>query len=162
MRAFIAPVEGESPLFETGRVYIIKNYTLSHKFGRECIFLNPNSKKFQTASFELPEEAERSAKYLLNPPTALMSGEEQDLFSRGGFISLKGETEKVSKYNNILFNKFNFLKEPPTNCIYIATNVLLIFINIKIFSDIILLHFFHKWRVINVLILTGWIKVTFC
>ncbi|RXN15291.1 putative C-mannosyltransferase DPY19L3 isoform X1 [Labeo rohita] len=95
VRAFIAPVDGEIALFETGRAYIIKNYTLSHKFGRECIFLNPNSKKFQTASFELPEEAERSAKYLLNPPTALLSGEEQDLFTRGGFISLKGEIEKL-------------------------------------------------------------------
>lgn len=111
MRAFIAPVDGEIPLFETGRACIIKNFTLSHKFGRECIFLNPNSKKFQTSSFKLPEEAERSAKYLLNPPTALLSGEEQDLFTRGGFISLKGEIEKVSKFNNILFNKFNLEKK---------------------------------------------------
>ncbi|XP_039550091.1 uncharacterized protein LOC120494826 [Pimephales promelas] len=95
VRAFIAPVDGDSPLFETRKAYIIKNYTLSQKFGRECIFLNPNSRKFQTASFELPEEAERSARYLLNPPTVLMSGEEHDLFTRGGFISLKGQIEKM-------------------------------------------------------------------
>ncbi|XDV21813.1 hypothetical protein PO909_026833 [Leuciscus waleckii] len=95
VRAFIAPVDGEIPLFEPGRAYIVKNYSLSLKFGRECIFLNPNTKKFQTAPFELPEEAERSAKYLLNPATALLSGEEQDIFTRGGFISLKGEIEKL-------------------------------------------------------------------
>ncbi|XP_073729893.1 uncharacterized protein [Misgurnus anguillicaudatus] len=95
MRAFIAPVDGDSPVFETGRAYIIKNYTLSQKFGRECIFLNPNSKKFQTAPFELPEAAERSARHLINPPTVLMSGEEEDLFTRGGYISLIGEIEKL-------------------------------------------------------------------
>jgi len=97
VKAYLAPVDGDNPVFATGRAYIIKNYTLSQKFGRESIFLNPNSRKFLTASFELPEEAEKSARYLLNPPTVLMSGEELDLFTRGGFISLKGQIEKVRK-----------------------------------------------------------------
>nr|XP_055069999.1 uncharacterized protein LOC129450968 [Misgurnus anguillicaudatus] len=95
MRAFIAPVDGDSPVFKTGRAYIIRNYNLSQKFGRECIFLNPKSKKFQTAPFELPEAAEGSARHLINPPTVLMSGEEEDLFTRGGYISLIGEIEKL-------------------------------------------------------------------
>lgn len=51
-----------------------------------------------TAPFELPKEAEKRAKDLLSPPTVLMTGEEDDLFTRGGYISLKGENERVSKF----------------------------------------------------------------
>ncbi len=96
-RALIAPVDGNTPQFEPGVAYIVKKYTLSTKFGRECIFWGPGSKKCKTAPFELPKEAEKRAKDLLNPPTVLMTGEEEDLFTRGGHISLKGEIERVSK-----------------------------------------------------------------
>ncbi|XP_048066404.1 uncharacterized protein LOC125280121 [Megalobrama amblycephala] len=94
-RAFIAAVDGGTPLFEKGEAYIIKNHTLSLKFGRECIFLGPGAKKFKTAPFTVPEAAEKKATDLLSPPTALVTGEEDDLFTRGGFISLKGEIEKL-------------------------------------------------------------------
>ncbi len=97
-RALIAPVDGNTPQFEPGVAYIIKDYTLSTKFGRECIFLGPRSKKCKTAPFELPKEAEKRAKDLLNPPTVLMTGEEEDLFTRGGYIFLKGEIKRVSKF----------------------------------------------------------------
>ncbi|ROL55390.1 hypothetical protein DPX16_1019 [Anabarilius grahami] len=100
-RAFIAPVDGDTPLFEKGEAYIIKNHTLSLKFGRECIFLGPGAKKFKTAPFTLPVAAEKRAKDLLSPPTALMTGKEDDLFTRGGFISLKGEIEKVLRMTRV-------------------------------------------------------------
>ncbi|ROL41738.1 hypothetical protein DPX16_9329 [Anabarilius grahami] len=45
--------------------------------------------------------AEKRAKDLLSPPTVLMTGEEDDLFTRGGFISLKGEIEKVLRMTRV-------------------------------------------------------------
>ncbi|CAM4490579.1 unnamed protein product [Leuciscus chuanchicus] len=86
---------GSDPEFEEGVSYIIKNYTLSKQYGRQCIFLNRSSRKFKTSPLAITEEAERAAKEVLCPPSPFVTGEEQEVFSSTGYLSLQGTIEKV-------------------------------------------------------------------
>ncbi|CAM4570267.1 unnamed protein product [Leuciscus chuanchicus] len=86
---------GSDPEFEEGGSYIIKNYTLSKQYGRQCIFLNRSSRKFKTSPLAITEEAERAAKEVLCPPSPFVTGEEQEVFSSTGYLSLQGTIEKV-------------------------------------------------------------------
>lgn len=72
------------------------------KSGRECNVLHPGCKKFKTAPFKLQEEAENNAFSILTG--VIMTGEEGDLLTRRGYISLKGQIEKENhliKFNSI-------------------------------------------------------------
>ncbi|XP_052470353.1 uncharacterized protein LOC128027081 [Carassius gibelio] len=86
---------GSDPEFEEGGSYIIKNYTLSKQYGRQCIFLNRTSRKFKTSPLAITEDAERAAKEVLYPPSPFVTGEEQEIFTRPGYLSLRGNIEKL-------------------------------------------------------------------
>ncbi|KAK7135523.1 hypothetical protein R3I94_014254 [Phoxinus phoxinus] len=92
---YICIKNGSDPEFEEGGSYVVKNYTLSKKYGRQCIFINRSSRKFKTAPLAITEEAERAAKEVLCPPSRCVTGEERDICKSPGYLSLQGKIEKV-------------------------------------------------------------------
>ncbi len=56
---FLAPTSGMNPVFDEGSSYVVKNYTLSLKYVRECLFLGSASKQFLAPPLDLSEEAIR-------------------------------------------------------------------------------------------------------
>ncbi len=84
------------PEFEEGASYILKNCTLSDRHGRLYLLVGRSTIKFRTGPLNISEEAERSAVDAIHPPSHSATGEEEDLFSRSGYLSLQGKVEKVS------------------------------------------------------------------
>ncbi|KAK7174375.1 hypothetical protein R3I93_001556 [Phoxinus phoxinus] len=86
---------GSDPEFEEGASYVIKNFTISKRYGRPCIFVNRDTRKFKTSPLAITEEAEKTAKEALCPPSPSATGEEEHIFSSTGYWSLQGTVEKV-------------------------------------------------------------------
>lgn len=95
-RAILHKKNGPTPEFEAGDFYILKNCTLSNKHGQDYLLLGRTSMKFRTAPLVVTEEAEKAALDALCPPSPFATGEEEDLFVRSGYLSLRGKVEKVS------------------------------------------------------------------
>ncbi|XP_026053168.1 uncharacterized protein LOC113094469 isoform X2 [Carassius auratus] len=96
-RAIYHKKNGSYPEFEEGASYILKNCTLSDRHGRLCLLVGRSTLKFRTAPLKISEEAERAAVELIHPPSYSATGEEEDLFSRSGYLSLLGKVEKIQK-----------------------------------------------------------------
>ncbi|ROL52064.1 hypothetical protein DPX16_0275 [Anabarilius grahami] len=92
---YITIKNGSDFEFEEGGSYVVKNYTLSQKYGRPCLFITRETRKFRTAPLAVAELAEKAAKEALYPPSQCMTGEEEDIFTNTGHLSLKGKIEKV-------------------------------------------------------------------
>ncbi len=92
---------GSDPEFEEGQSYVVKNFTLSQKYGRLCFF-NQAKIKFKTTPLAITEEAKRAAKEALCPPSPLKTGDEDDIFSNRSYLSLQGPIEKVSDFKSII------------------------------------------------------------
>lgn len=90
--------DGLTPEFEDGVSYILQNYTLSNTYGQMYLFVGPGMMKFKTVAQDISEEAQKAAKEALCPPSPSMSGEEGDIFSRGGYLSLQGQIKEVSEF----------------------------------------------------------------
>ncbi|XP_051986853.1 uncharacterized protein LOC127646911 [Xyrauchen texanus] len=95
IKFYLAPKSGEEAGFEENATYVIKNYTLSFKFGHECIFVGPSSSIFKTAPIPLAEEARARAQEALCPPSCWTSGEDSDVFTKGGYVTLSGYVERL-------------------------------------------------------------------
>ncbi|XP_065116079.2 uncharacterized protein [Paramisgurnus dabryanus] len=93
--SFLAPTDGVIPLLEEGETYVIKGHSTSIKYGRKCLFIGPNTKKYLAPPLDLTDEAEQKARDTLTFPSTMMTGEEEDLFTRGGYITIKGKIEKL-------------------------------------------------------------------
>ncbi|XP_017208180.3 uncharacterized protein [Danio rerio] len=92
---YLSIKNGSDPEFEEGHSYIVKNVTISNKYGRRCLFVNKGTIKFRTAPLAISEEAKRAAREALCPPSRPITGEEEDIFSETGYLSLRGQLEKV-------------------------------------------------------------------
>ncbi len=91
--------EGLTPEFEEGVSYILQNYTLSNTYGQMYLFVGPGTLKFKTVPQDISGEAQNAAKEALCPSSASVTGEEQDIFSRGGYLSLQGQIKVVSEFS---------------------------------------------------------------
>ncbi|ROJ91842.1 hypothetical protein DPX16_0555 [Anabarilius grahami] len=78
---YITIKNGSDFEFEEGGSYVVKNYTLSQKYSRLCLFITRATRKFRTAPLAVAESAEKAAKEALFPPSQCMTGEEEDIFS---------------------------------------------------------------------------------
>ncbi|KTF73386.1 hypothetical protein cypCar_00045075 [Cyprinus carpio] len=87
---------GKTPEFEEGASYVVKNHTLSSKYGKLSIFVKSASSKFKTAPLSLTEDQERRAKEILVPHSPLVSVDKVDP-SEEGYVSLLGEIEELQK-----------------------------------------------------------------
>ncbi len=76
--------------------FILKNCTLSDRHGRLYLLVGRSTLKFRTGPLNISEDAERAAVDAIHPPSYSATGEEEDLFSRSGYLSLQGKVEKVS------------------------------------------------------------------
>ncbi len=85
--------------FEEGVTYFLKNVTVSAKYGRQNLYFGRTSSKFRAAPLALSDAAEKAAKDILCPPSHPITGEEADIFSRGDYLSIQGQVEKVSYFN---------------------------------------------------------------
>ncbi|XP_050957618.1 uncharacterized protein LOC127158581 [Labeo rohita] len=79
----------------TGVTYYIKNYTVSSRYGQQRLFMGPNTTTYKTAPLTLTFDAEKMAKDALIPPSVSVTGDEQDLFSRGCYLTLEGTVEHM-------------------------------------------------------------------
>jgi len=95
-------------LFEEGVSYILQKYTLSNCIGQMYLFVGPGTLKFKTVQQDISAEAQIEAKHALCPPSSVMSGEEEDIFAKGGYLTLQGKIKEVSK--SILFITFSHVK----------------------------------------------------
>ncbi len=92
---FIWYTIGETLEFEEGVSYLVKNYSLSNKYGKPSIFVKSATCKFKTAPLRLTEDRERKAKEILVPHSPLVSVDP----SEAGYVSILGEIEEVSTFN---------------------------------------------------------------
>ncbi len=92
---YITQSSTDRAAFEEGVTYYIKNYNVSSRYGQERLFMGPNTATYKSTPLTL--DAEKMAKDALIPPSVSVT--EQDLFSRGGYLSLKGTVEHVSDLN---------------------------------------------------------------
>ncbi len=99
---YLSVRNGSDPEFEEGQSYVVKNFTLSQKYGRPCLFVNQATIKFKTTPLAITEEAKRAAKEALCPPSPLKTGDEDDIFSNRSYLSLQGPIEKVSDFKSII------------------------------------------------------------
>ncbi|CAM4570494.1 unnamed protein product [Leuciscus chuanchicus] len=60
--AYMSIKNRSDPEFEEGGSYVVKNVTLSKRYGRPCIFVNRDSRKFKTSPLAVTKKAERAAK----------------------------------------------------------------------------------------------------
>nr|XP_055062947.1 uncharacterized protein LOC129446010 [Misgurnus anguillicaudatus] len=92
---YLSVKNGSDPEFKEGVSYVVKDYILSTKFGRACLFVNQKTKISRRIPLVFPEEVENMAKQALLPPSACMTGEEEDIFKCTSYMSLLGIVEKV-------------------------------------------------------------------
>ncbi len=85
--------------FEEGVTYFLKNVTVSAKYGRQHLYFGRTSSKFRAAPLALSDADEKAAKDILCPPSHPITGEEAEIFSRGDYLSIQGQVEKVSYFN---------------------------------------------------------------
>ncbi len=95
-RLYLAHKSGDQAEFLEDITYVFKNYTLSVKYGQECIFLGLTSAKFKSAPLSISEEACARAHEALCPSSYLINGGDSTLFTRGGYLTLLGHVERVS------------------------------------------------------------------
>ncbi|CAM4570275.1 unnamed protein product [Leuciscus chuanchicus] len=67
------------------------NFSASISMLQMCLFVGPGTLKFKTVQQDITEEAENQAYHALCPSSPMMSGEEEDIFSKGGYLSLQGK-----------------------------------------------------------------------
>ncbi|KAK2915714.1 hypothetical protein Q8A67_000088 [Cirrhinus molitorella] len=94
-KVYITQSSSDRPSFEEGVTYYVKNFTMSARYGQER-FMGPNTPTFKSAPLPLTREAEKMAKDALTPPSVSVTGDELDLFSRGGYITVEGTVEHVA------------------------------------------------------------------
>ncbi|XP_042610675.1 uncharacterized protein LOC122144100 isoform X2 [Cyprinus carpio] len=94
-QVYVTQSSSDRAAFEEGVTYYIKNYTVSSRYGQERLFMGPNTTTYKTAPLTLSFDAEKMAKDALVPPSVSVTGEEQDLFSRGGHLTLEGTVEHM-------------------------------------------------------------------
>jgi len=100
---YVTIKNGSDPEFEEGGSYVLKNFTLSKRYGRPCIFVNRATRKFKTSPLAITEVAEKAAMDVLCPPSPCVTGEEQQIFTRPGYLTLRGNIEKVSEFKSIFY-----------------------------------------------------------
>ncbi|KAI2644898.1 Inactive phospholipase C-like protein 2 [Labeo rohita] len=71
--------------------------TFSAMYGRQNIYFGRTSTKFRAAPLALSDAAEKAAKDILCPPSHPITGEEEDIFSRGDYLTIHGQVEKVQE-----------------------------------------------------------------
>ncbi|XP_058626513.1 uncharacterized protein LOC131537221 [Onychostoma macrolepis] len=81
--------------FEEGVTHFLKNVTVNTKYGRQNLYFGRTSSKFRAAPLALSDAAEKAAKDILCPPSHPITGEEADIFSRGDYLSIQGQVEKI-------------------------------------------------------------------
>lgn len=79
-------------------VYKVKQWLLK----KSMVIVNQAMTKFKTTPLVITEEAKRSAKEALCPPSARRTGEEDDILSNRSYLSLQGQIEKVSDFKSII------------------------------------------------------------
>lgn len=89
--------DGFTPEFEEGVSYVLQKYALSNAFGQIYLFVGAGTLKFKTVPQTVTEEAETSARQALCPTSQVMSGEEEDIFAKEGYLSLQGHIKEVSQ-----------------------------------------------------------------
>ena len=89
LKTYLNKKDGFTPEFEEGVSYILQTYTLSYAFDQMHLFVGSGTLKFKTVPLEITEEAENQAKHALCPSSPVMSGEEEDIFTKGGYLSLQ-------------------------------------------------------------------------
>jgi len=103
-QTYLNKKEGFTPEFEEGVSYVLQKYTLSNTYGQIYLFVGPGTLKFKTVPMDIPEEASDQAKLALCPASPMVSGEEEDIYSRGGYLSLKGKIIEVSTFSICLIH----------------------------------------------------------
>lgn len=98
---YLNKTNGFTPEFEEGVSYVLQKYTLSNAFGQMYLFVGTGTLKFKTVPQTVTEEAETSARQALCPTSQLMNGEEEDIFAKGGYLSLQGHIKEVSQSFNL-------------------------------------------------------------
>ncbi|XDV25225.1 hypothetical protein PO909_029178 [Leuciscus waleckii] len=91
VNSLINKKDGFTSEFEEGVSYVLQKYTLSKTYGQTYLFVGPGTLKFKTVPQDITEEAENAAKHALCPSSPMTSGEEDDIFSKGGYLSLQGQ-----------------------------------------------------------------------
>ncbi|KAM9435871.1 uncharacterized protein Hap1MRO34_001922 [Clarias gariepinus] len=94
-KVYITQSSSDSAAFEEGVTYYVKNYTLSSRYGQERLFMGLNTRTYKTAPLTLTFDAEKMARDALIPPSVSVTGDDQDLFSKGGYLSLTGTVEHL-------------------------------------------------------------------
>ncbi|KAI2647008.1 Hydroxycinnamoyl-CoA hydratase-lyase [Labeo rohita] len=94
-QVYVTQSSSDSAAFEEGVTYYIKNYTVSSRYGQQRLFMGPNTTTYKTAPLTLTFDAEKMAKDALIPPSVSVTGDEQDLFSRGCYLTLEGTVEHM-------------------------------------------------------------------
>jgi len=105
---YVTIKNGSDPEFEEDGSYVVKNFTLSKKYGRQCIFVNRATRTFKTSQLAISEEAERAAMDVPCPPSPCVTGEEQEIFTLPGYLSLQGNIEKVSEFKSIILDLVHY------------------------------------------------------
>lgn len=59
---YLSVRNGSDPEFNEGQSYVVKNFTLSQKYGRPCLCVNQATIKFRMTPLAITEEAKRAAK----------------------------------------------------------------------------------------------------
>ncbi|XP_051993780.1 uncharacterized protein LOC127651800 [Xyrauchen texanus] len=90
-KTYLNKKDGFTREFEEGVSYVLQKHTISNAYGQIHLFVGPGTLKFKMVPMEITEEAMMQAKHALCPASPLMSGEEQDIFSQGGYLSLQGK-----------------------------------------------------------------------
>ncbi|XP_042588010.1 uncharacterized protein LOC109058131 [Cyprinus carpio] len=88
---------GPDPEFEEGASYILKNVTVSTRDGQAHLLVGPATQKFRTAPLVVTEDAVKAAQDALCPPSTPMSGNEDNVYSTHGYITLQGQVKKLQK-----------------------------------------------------------------
>ncbi|KAK9958571.1 hypothetical protein ABG768_010684, partial [Culter alburnus] len=91
---YVSSNNNETPDFEEGVSYFLKNVTISNKYGRQILYFGKSATKFRTAPITLTKEEEKAAKDALCPPSHYVT-EQEDIFSRGDYLTVKGQVKKI-------------------------------------------------------------------
>ncbi|XP_073804996.1 uncharacterized protein [Danio rerio] len=94
-KTYMVPWNSPEAPFQEGLTYVIKNYTTSCKYGQDRLFISAKSTIFRTAPLDLAESVTNAALQILHPPSIHLTGGEHDLYTRGGYLTLKGTIKNL-------------------------------------------------------------------
>lgn len=100
-KTYLHKRSGPDPEFEEGASYILKNVTISTREGLAHLLVGPATQKFRTAPLVITEHAVKAAQDTLCPPSTAMSGNEDNIYSTHGYVTLQGQVKRVSTFINL-------------------------------------------------------------